>query len=48
MKMNYSFSKLSRSEREFLEAVLMEELEMQTWYAVTYSKMFGEILVMVQ
>ncbi len=49
MKVRYTFARLSRSEREFLEAVLLEEMEYQTWYAVSYSKsMQGEILLMLQ
>ncbi len=49
MKVRYTFARLSRSEREFLEAVLLEEMDYQTWYAVTYSKaLAGEVLVMLQ
>ncbi len=49
MKVRYTFARLSRSEREFLEAVLLEEMEYQTWYAVSYSKSLrGEVLFMLQ
>lgn len=49
MKINYSFPRLSQGEREYLEMVLLEEIEMQTWFAVTYSKALGgEIFLMLQ
>jgi hypothetical protein len=49
MKINYSFPKLSQGEREYLEMVLLEEIEMQTWFAVTHSKALGgEIFLMLQ
>ncbi len=49
MKINYSFPRLSQVEREYLEMVLLEEMEMQTWFAVAYSKAFGgELFLMLQ
>jgi hypothetical protein len=42
MKMNYRFSQLSKDEREYLEMVLLEEMDIQSWFAVTYSSIFGE------
>ncbi|MEK7512983.1 MAG: hypothetical protein AAB601_02175 [Patescibacteria group bacterium] len=42
MKHQYRFKPLSDSEREFLEAVLMDEVEVQSWYAVTYSSILAE------
>ncbi len=49
MNTNYYFARLSRSEREFLEALMMEELEIQTWFAVTYSSFIsGEIVLTLQ
>ncbi len=49
MDSNYYFARLSRSEREFLEALLLEEMDIQTWFAVTYSSMIsGEIILTLQ
>ena len=49
MKINYSFAKLSRGEREFLEMVLLEEMDVQSWFAVSYSRTFGrELFLMLQ
>jgi len=49
MKINYSFPRLSQMEREYLEMVLLEEMEMQSWFAVTYSRAFGgELFLMLQ
>ncbi len=49
MDSNYYFARLSRSEREFLEALLLEEMDIQTWFAVTYSSLFsGEIILTLQ
>ncbi len=36
MRRHYSFPKLSRIEQLFLEAVLLEEMDYQRWYAVSY------------
>lgn len=49
MKKNYRFGNLSKDEKEFHEMILLEEIEIQSWYAVTYSTIFGEeILLTVQ
>jgi hypothetical protein len=42
--MNYRFTQLSKDEREYLEMILLEEMELQSWYAVTFSSIFGEEL----
>ena len=47
MKINYSFPRLSQVEREYLEMVLLEEMEMQVWFAVSYSKALGGELFLV-
>ena len=47
----YYFGQISLEEREFLEMVLMGEIEIQiqTWYAVTYSVILSEeVYVCVQ
>lgn len=42
MKKRYHFSELSKDEREYLEMILMEEIDIQAWYAITYSSIFAE------
>ena len=42
MRRRYTFAHLSKWEREFLEAVLMEEVEIQAWFAVTWCDLLGE------
>lgn len=49
MYANYYFADLTRRERELLEMVLLEEMEIQTWFAVTYSCIIGgEVLLTLQ
>ena len=40
--MRYQLAELSKQDKEFHEMVLMEEVDMQSWYAVAYSTTFGE------
>jgi hypothetical protein len=48
-KMKYQFAELSRTEREYLEMVLLEEMDMQTWFSVVYTDLIdGEVLVTLQ
>jgi hypothetical protein len=42
MKKQYRFIELSKGEREYHEMILMEEIEVQSWYAITYSCIFAE------
>jgi hypothetical protein len=42
MYLNYFFANLSSSERELLEMILLEEMEIQAWFTVTFSSMMGE------
>jgi hypothetical protein len=49
MRVNYIFPVLSRAERERLESVLLEELQIQGWYSVVYSSIFGgELILAIQ
>jgi len=49
MKPRRRFARLSSSEMEFLEMVLLEEMDKQVWYAVSYSVLFGtEIYIPLQ
>ncbi len=42
MRRHYSFPRLSRSEQLFLEAVLLDEMDFQKWYAVSYIRALRE------
>lgn len=46
MKKQYRFLELSREEKEYHEMILMEEIDLQAWYAITYSTVFGEEVFM--
>jgi hypothetical protein len=49
MKIQYRFAKLSKDEREFLQLVLMEEMDIQRWFAVAWSSLLGvEVLLTLQ
>jgi hypothetical protein len=46
MRIRYYFGRLSKEQQEALVAILLEEMDMQAWYAVSYSTiMGGEILL---
>ena len=44
MKIQYRFAKLSKDQRELLEMVLLEEMDMQRWFTVAYCTAFGREL----
>ena len=46
MRKVYRFGQLSKGERELFEMVLMEEIDIQAWYAVTYSVIMSDELFM--
>ena len=49
MRIRYTFEKLTREQRAALEAVLLEEMEIQAWYTVTVSSFLGgETLIWIQ
>jgi hypothetical protein len=49
MKIRYFFERLSREQKAALEAVLLEEMDIQGWYAVSVSSLMGgEIVIPVQ
>ena len=49
MKPRRRFARLSNSELEFLEMVLLEEMERQVWFAVAFSDFFdAELLITLQ
>ncbi len=48
-KKAYRFTQLTISEREQLELVLMKELEMQNWFAFTFSRLLtNEFYINIQ
>jgi len=49
MKRRYRFVELSQGEKEFHEMVLLEELDIQSWYSVVFSCILGgEIFLLKQ
>ena len=43
------FGRMSRGQRQALEMILQEEIDVQLWYAITYSRlMHEEIFIAVQ
>lgn len=49
MKRRYYFGRLSKDEREYLETILLEEMDIQSWFSVTYSRLLGaEIILTLQ
>jgi len=49
MKKQYRFAELTQEEKEYHELILLEEIDLQAWYAIACSSIFGEeIFVAVQ
>jgi len=49
MRIRYKFPRLSREEKDFWEAILLEEIDLQRWFTVTSSRVLGgEIFVVLQ
>ena len=42
MKINYRLRLLSRTEQEYFEMILFEEIGLQVWFAVRYNSMMNE------
>ena len=42
MTIKYTFNNLSPREQEFLERVLLDELDFQTWFAIAYSDLLED------
>ena len=40
--MRHQFAELSKQDKKFHEMVLLEEVDMQRWYAVAYSTILGQ------
>ena len=48
-RVRYQFDELPKKEKEYHEMVLLEEIDLQAWYAIVYSQIFEEeIFVPVQ
>ncbi len=41
MRIRYILPRLSKEEKDFWEAVLLEEVELQRWFAVASSRVLG-------
>ena len=49
MKINYRFPLLSPGEREFHAMVLLDEIDMQSWYTIRFSSLISEeVFVILQ
>jgi hypothetical protein len=49
MRKQYRFAELSQEEKEYHEMILLEEIDVQAWFAIAYSNLFdGELFVAVQ
>jgi hypothetical protein len=46
MKIHYHLANLSRDEWERLQIVLQEEIDMQSWFAVSFSKTMNQELIL--
>jgi hypothetical protein len=44
MKKQYRFAELSEEEKEYHEMLLLEEVDVQAWFAIAYSSIFSEEL----
>jgi hypothetical protein len=42
MRIQYRRRQLSRSEQEYVEMILFEEIELQSWFAVAFNPMMNE------
>jgi hypothetical protein len=43
-----SWKNISKNEQLYYEAILLEEVEIQAWFAVTYIQGLGEIFISIQ
>lgn len=48
-RIKYGFPRLTKKERELYEEVLIDEIEIQAWYAVAYCDLLeGEVFLCIQ
>ncbi len=49
MRIRYTFPRLTKEEKDFWEAVLLDEVERQRWFAVASSAVLGgEVILTLQ
>ena len=49
MRIRYTFQRLSKEEKDFWEGILLEEMDLQRWFAVASSRVLGgEVFVTLQ
>ena len=48
MQRRYSMKRLTEREWKEIEEILLDELDIQCWYAVTFLNSYGETLVLLQ
>jgi len=49
MRKQYRFADLSKEEKEYHEMILLEEIDVQAWFAIAFSRIFDqELFVAVQ
>ena len=49
MKLNYHFGLMSKREDEYYKRILLEEIDMQSWYAIAYSEILAqEVFLAIQ
>jgi len=49
MRKRYTFAHFSRWEREIMESILMEQIELQTWFSTAWSELMGvETIITLQ
>ncbi len=44
MRKQYKFAELSKEEKEYHEMILLEEVDVQAWFAIAFSSIFDEEL----
>lgn len=48
MKTSFGFENLSQEEREAMEQLVLDEMEMQEWDSITYSVILGEEIILAR
>ncbi len=48
MKTSFGFENLSKEEREAMEQLVLDEMEMQEWDSITYSVILGEEIILAR
>ena len=48
MKTSFGFENLSQEEREAMEQLVLDEMEMQEWDSITYSVILDEEIILAR